>query len=77
MKRVYIAALLAAISLSACSIKPANQTLSDMAAGDIQTEAVMVEAPAPVLASSSEKIALDTGSCASDGIGGTGCPAID
>lgn len=77
MRHIYIVALLATISLSACSQKSTNQTLTDMAASDIQTEAVMVEAPASVLAPAAKKAALETGVCASDGIGGTGCPAID
>lgn len=73
MKRVYIVALLAAIGLSACGPKPA----ADMATGDIQTEAVMIEESSSVLPPAAEKTALETGVCASDGIGGTGCPAID
>lgn len=63
MKQVYIATYLAlALGLSACSPKLADVAPMETA-----------EAPAPVVANK----ALDASACASDGIGGTGCPVID
>lgn len=66
MRQVYIATLLALLlGLAAC-----GQKLVDEAA----VEAVMVP---PLAAPVTENKALDAGVCASDGIGGTGCPVID
>lgn len=69
MKQVYIAIILAlTLGLAAC-----GQKLADVAA----IEAVMAESPVILPAPIVENKTLDTGVCASDGIGGTGCPAID